>query len=134
MIVPLDKLICCLRTNYVCFSYCLLYLHFLMTNIFLVIKIGVIVTFNLLERIYNICSELLFIGSRCLKRFKLKKSFKLPNWYSEAVIRRIDNRMDKSKRTKEQTMIYKTLHLRLQLSNTNPTKTQERTHMIRKIN
>jgi len=66
-----------------------------MTNIFLVIKIRVIVTFNLLERIYNIFSELLFIGARCLPRFKLKKSFKIPNGKSEAVNRMTDNTMNK---------------------------------------
>ena len=65
-----------------------------MANIFLATKIRIIVTFNLLEKIYNILSELLFIGSRCPPRFKLKKSFKIPNGKSEAVNRMTDNTMD----------------------------------------
>jgi hypothetical protein len=66
-----------------------------MANIFLAINIRVIVTFNLLEKIYHILSELLFIGSRRLPRFKLKKSFKIPNGKSETVNRMTDNTMDK---------------------------------------
>ena len=42
-------------------------------------KIHVIVTFNFLEPIYNIFSELLFTGYRCPSRFRLKKSLKIPH-------------------------------------------------------
>ena len=43
-----------------------------------------------------------------------KKSLKMPKGLSEAVSqRRTDNTKDKRKRTKEQTMIYKTLHRKL---------------------
>jgi hypothetical protein len=42
---------------------------------------------------------------------------------TKGIIRRTtDNTMTKRKRTKGQTVIYKTLHRKLQIDNTNPTK------------
>jgi hypothetical protein len=50
-------------------------------------------------------------------------SLKIPKRYSEIVIqRRTDKTMDKRKRSKGQTTIYKTLHRKIMWNNTNFTK------------
>ena len=52
----------------------------------------------------------------------LVKSLKIPKWSSESINRRTDNTMDRRKRTKGQTTIYKTLHKNKRSNITNPTK------------
>ena len=48
--------------------------------------------------------------------FYSKKKLRTPKGYSEAVnLRQRDNIMAKKKRTKEQTLIYKTLHRKLNI-------------------
>jgi putative Ca2+/H+ antiporter (TMEM165/GDT1 family) len=81
---------------------------FLNDKHFLAITMRVIVTFNLLERIYNIFRELLFINAGCLPRLKLKKCFKISNVKSEAVTRMTDRTMNTWKRTKKQSTTQKT--------------------------
>ena len=52
-----------------------------------------------------------------------KKSLMIPKGESESInLKRTDNTMDKRKGTKGQTTIYKTLHIKLRSSYTNPTK------------
>jgi hypothetical protein len=50
-------------------------------------------------------------------RGKLKhfKSLKIPKRKSEAINRRVDNTLIKRKRTKQQTMIYKTIHRKIDM-------------------
>jgi hypothetical protein len=69
-----------------------------------------------------------FVCDLCL----VKKSLKIPMGLSEAVNRRTDNTMDKRKRTKGQTTIFRTLHRKLKIEQHEHTKNQWRSQVLRK--
>jgi len=75
---------------------------------------------------YNCCNVLILylaIINHLVIYVAFKKSLKIQKRYSESVNRRTGNTMAKSKKTKGQRMIYKTLHRTPRSCSTNPTKT-----------
>jgi len=91
------------------------------------------------HRVIIFCFSFFFTATLRFKSF-IEKGLKIPQWSSEAVNRRTDNTMAKKtdntmakrKRTKGQTMVYKTQHKILKIERHEPTNIRGLTLLLRK--